>query len=414
MDMIYRRVAGLDVHKKAVTTCVRIAREDGSVWREVRTFSTLTHNLHALQEWLQEHGVTHVAMESTGTWWKPIYNVLEEHFTLVLVNPRDIKRVPGRKTDVKDSEWIAQLLQCGLLSGSFVPKREGREMRELTRHRTKLVQQHTAVVNRLHSVLQDANIKLSSVASDILGVSGREMIEALRDGEQDPQALAQLARGKLRTKLPELRRALEGRVREHHRFMLEVILDQLDFLARAIDRVGERIEAVKPPSLLAAVELLKTIDGVGQRTAENVLAEIGEDMSQFPTHRHLSSWAGLCPGNNESAGRQTSGKTRKGDAWLRGYLAEAATAACRTRNGYLRARYNRLAARRGKKRALTAVSHSLLIAIYHVLRSRQVYRDLGPEHFQRLDPQRAIRYHLRKLEALGQKVTIAPLTEEAA
>jgi len=295
--------------------------------KQVRTFSTMTHNLQALLAWLQQEEVTHVAMESTGILWKPIYNILEEgQFTLLVVNARHIKQVPGRKTDVKDCEWIAQLLQCGLLRGSFVPARWQRELRDLTRHRTKLTQEHTQVVNRLHCILQDANIKLSSVATDILGASGRDMIEALKRGEDDPKQLAELARGRLRGKIPQLRVALEGLVREHHRYLLGMLLHQLDFLEQNIEQISQRIEEVSPEDFRAAVRLVSTAHGVQQRVAENVLAETGIEMSQFPSAKHISSWAGVCPGNNESAGKRKSGKTAKGNRWLRGALGEAAWA----------------------------------------------------------------------------------------
>jgi transposase len=339
MEVMYESVSGLDVHKKTVVACVRRVGAGGRVWKEVRTFATMTQNLLALKAWLKEHGVTHVAMESTGILWRPVYNLLEDDFTVLVVNARHLKQVPGRKTDVKDCEWIAQLLQGGLLRGSFVPPRDRRELRDLTRHRVKLVQQHTQVVNRLHAVLQDANIKLSSVATNILGVSGREMIEALQRGDDDPEQLAELARGRLRAKLPQLRTALEGQVREHHRFLLAMLVDQLDYLAAAIDKVGQRIEAISSPSFRAAVELLTTADGIQQRTAETVLAEIGTDMAPFRTHKHLSSWAGTCPGNNESAGKRKSGKTPKGNRWLRGALGEAAWAASHKKNTYLAAQF---------------------------------------------------------------------------
>ena len=285
---------------------------------------------------------------------------------------------------MKDCEWIAHLLQCGLLRGSFVPARTQRELRDLTRHRTKLVQQHTQTVNRLHAVLPDANIKLSSVATDIMGVSRREMIEALQRGEEDPEQLAELARGRLRAKIPELRVALEGLVRDHHRFLLKLVLDQLDFLTTTIDQLSQRIQEISPQPFQEAVRLLSTADGIQQRTAENVLAETGTDMAQFPSAKHISSWAAVCPGNNESAGKRKSGKTAKGNRWLRGALGEAAWAASHTKDTYLGAQFRRIRARRGTKRAVVAVSHTLLIAIYHMLRTNTAYKDLGSDHFDRL------------------------------
>jgi transposase len=413
MDVMFESVAGLDVHKKTVVVCVRRVGAGGRVWKEVRTFSTMTHNLQALAAWLKEHRVTHVAMESTGILWRPVYNLLEDDFTVLVVNARHLKQVPGRKTDVKDCEWIAQLLQCGLLRASFVPPRDRRELRELTRHRVKLVQQHTQVVNRLHAVLQDANIKLSSVASNILGASGRDMLEALQRGDDDPAQLAELARGRLRAKLPQLRLALEGQVREHHRFLLALLLDQLDYLAAAIEKLSARISEITSPSFRAAVELLTTADGIQQRIAETILAEIGTDTTPFPTHKHLCSWAGVCPGNNESAGKRKSGKTPKGNRWVRGALGEAAWAASHKKDTYLAAQFRRLAPRRGKKRAIVAVGHSQLVAIYYMLQRQTPYADLGAAHFERLDPDRLIRYHLTKLEALGRHLKLVPIEDAA-
>jgi transposase len=413
MEVMFESVAGLDVHKKTVVVCVRRVGAGGRVWKEVRTFATMTHNLQALAAWLKEHRVTHVAMESTGILWRPVYNLLEHDFTVMVVNARHLKQVPGRKTDVKDCEWIAQLLQCGLLRASFVPPRDRRELRELTRHRVKLVQQHTQVVNRLHAVLQDANIKLSSVASNILGASGRDMIEALQRGDDDPEQLAELARGRLRAKLPQLRLALEGQVRAHHRFLLALLLDQLDYLSAAIDKLSQRIGEISSSSFRAAVELLTTADGIQQRTAETILAEIGTDMTPFPTHKHLCSWAGVCPGNNESAGKRKSGKTPKGNRWVRGALGEAAWAASHKKDTYLAAQFRRLVPRRGKKRAIVAVGHSLLVATYYMLKRRTAYTDLGAAHFERLDPERLIRYHLTKLEALGRHLKLVPIEDAA-
>ena len=413
MDVMFESVAGLDVHKKTVVACVRRVGAGGRVWKEVRTVATMTHNLQALAAWFKEHQVTHVAMESTGILWRPVYNLLEHQFTVLVVNARHLKQVPGRKTDVKDCEWIAQLLQCGLLRASFVPPRERRELRELTRHRVKLVQQHTQVVNRLHAVLQDANIKLSSVATNILGASGRDMIEALQRGEDDPGQLAALARGRLRAKLPQLRLALEGQVRAHHRFLLALLLDQLDYLSAATDKISQRIEEISSPSFRAAVQLLTTADGIQQRTAETLLAEIGTDMTPFPTHKHLCSWAGVCPGNNESAGKRKSGKTPKGNRWVRGALGEAAWAASHKKDTYLAAQFRRLVPRRGKKRAIVAVGHSLLVATYYMLKRDTAYADLGAAHFERLDPDRLIRYHLTKLQALGRHLKLVPIEDAA-
>lgn len=408
MEGIYPMVCGLDVHKKTIVACVRLLSPQGRAQKEVRSFATMTHNLKSLVEWLLSVGITHVAMESTGVLWKPIFRLLEPHFTVLVVNAHHLKQVPGRKTDVKDCEWIAQLLQHGLLNGSFIPSQIYREMRDLTRHRTKLVQQHTQVVNRLHATLQDANIKLSSVASNILGVSGRQMIEAMERGESDPQKLAEMARASLRGKIPELRKALEGMVSDHHRFMLGMLLEELDHLDKMVGRASRRIEEISPESFCEAVLRVSKIPGIAQRTAQNVLAETGIDMIPFASHKHISSWAGLCPGNDESAGKRRSGRTTKGNPWLRGALGEAAHAAARTKNTYPQAQFRRLAARRGKKRALVALSHSLLVMIFHMLRKGEEYHDLGADHFDKVDTQRTAQHHLRRLAELGYTVMIEP------
>jgi transposase len=406
VEALYQRVCGLDVHKKLIAACVRSLLADGTVREEIRTFGTMTRDILALVDWLAQEAVTHVAMESTGSYWKPIYNLLEGQFEVLLVNARHIKQVPGRKTDVKDCQWIAKLLQAGLLRASFVPARDQRELRDLTRHRTKLTQERAAVVNRLQTILEDANLKLASVATDVTGVSGRAMMEAIIRGETDPEKLAELAAGRLRAKMPQLRVALEARVTEHHRFMLSLLLRQVDFFDAAIAEVSDRVEKVTDHPFRQAVSLLSTTNGIQQRIAENVLAEIGTNMAQFPSHKHLSSWAGMCPGNNESAGKRKSGKTPKANCWLRGALGEAAWAASHTKSTYLSALFHRIAARRGKKRAVVAVGHTILVAAYHMLKERTPYTDLGPNHFQRLDPARVARYYLRRLDTLGVKVTV--------
>ena len=385
MEVVNQRCCGLDVHQKTVVACRRIIGQDGKLHAQVRTFSTMTSDLLALSDWMAEAKVTHVAMESTGVFWKPIWNILEGRFEILLVNARHIKQVPGRKTDVKDCEWIAQLLQHGLLRGSFVPPTPIRELRDLTRHRAKLVGDRTSVINRIHKTLEDANIKLGAVASDILGVSGRAMIKAIVEGEEDAQKLAELALRRLRGKIPDLRLALHGRVRDHHRFLLKTLLDHLDFLDAQITRLDERIDQVARP-FQEAVQRLTTIPGVQKRTAENLIAEIGPNMEQFPSAAHLASWGGLCPGNNESAGKRKSGTTPKGDRWLRRCLTEASWAASRTKNTYLAAQYRRLAPRRGKKRAIIAVAHTILVSAFHMLRSSVSFHELGPDYFDRLDP----------------------------
>jgi transposase len=412
MDPIYRCCAGLDVHKMTVVACVRQVEPSGRVREEVQTFGTMTADLLMLFDWLAEAGVTHVALESTGVYWKPVFNILEGRFEVLLVNPRHIQQVPGRKTDVKDCQWIAQLLQCGLLRGSFIPPKPIRELRDLTRQRSQLVAAKAAVANRIQKVLEDANIKLASVATDVLGVSGRAMIRALIAGLEDPADLAELARKRLRRKLPALQAALRGQVTEHHRFLLRLLMSHLDSLEGLIAALGARIETVMPP-LAEAVERLKTIPGVDQRTAEGLVAEIGTDMGRFPTAGHLASWAGMCPGNNQSAGKHRSGRTTKGDRWLRQTLTQAAWAASHTKGTYLAAQYHRLAARRGKKRAVVAVGHTLLVIIYHVLKDEATYEELGANYLDRLEPDRLTRQLVRRLEKLGHKVTLEPRQEAA-
>ena len=404
MEVMYPRCAGLDVHQAFIVVCCRILGPDGHLTKVVRRYSTMTVDLLALGDWLVACGVTHVAMESTGVFWKPVWNLLEDRCTVLLVNPRDVKQVPGRKTDVSDAEWIAQLLQHGLLRGSFVPPAPIRELRDLTRHRTTLIRDNTRVINRIHKVLEDANIKLSAVASDIMGVSGRAMLQALATGETDPPRLAQLARHTLRKKIPQLEQALQGHLRPHHRFLLQNLLAQVTFLEQQIAEVDRAVaEAVRP--FARELTLLQTIPGIKAR-AENVLAELGPDMRVFPTAAHAASWAALCPGNDETGGKRRTGKTRRGNRWLRGVLTEAAWAAARTKNTYPAAQYRRLASRRGKKRAIVAVSHSLLIAAYHVLRDGVPYHDLGAQHFDRLNPTQLTRYLVKRLERLGHKVTL--------
>jgi transposase len=405
MDTVFPCCCGLDVHKKTVAACVRKSAAGGRVSEEVRTFGTMTRELLEMSDWLAAQGVTHVAMESTGVLWKPIYNLLEDRFELLLVNAQHIKRVPGRKTDIKDCQWIAQLLQHGLLKASFVPPRAQRELRDLTRHRTQLVAEKNRLANRLHKTLEDANIKLGAVATDILGVSGRRMLEALAAGQEDPEQLANFARMSLRKKIPQLRLALQGTMREHHRFMLRLLLDQLAGLERLIGRLSERIEELLRP-FEECLECLDDVPGVDRRTAENVLAEIGPDMSRFPTAGHLASWAGICPGSHESAGKRKTGKINKGNRWLRQALVQAAWGASHTRDTYLSAQYRRLVARRGKKRALIAVGHTLLVIFYHLLRTGHAYRDLGPDYLDRLQPERLSRYYVKRLERLGYQVTL--------
>jgi transposase len=412
MRVVYERCCGLDVHKTSVVACVLAMGPQGEPRKEVRTFGTMTADILALAEWLVGWGCTHVAMESTGVYWKPIWNLLEGSFELLLVNARHIKAVPGRKTDVRDSEWIADLLQHGLLQPSFVPDRPQRELRELTRYRTSLIRERAAEVNRLQKTLEGANIKLAAVATDIAGKSGRQILAAIVGGTTDPAALADLARGRMREKLPALERALAGRVGPHQRFLLAEQLAHIEYLDASIDRVSGEIQARLGPDEDAIARLV-TIPGVGRRTAEVLVAEIGTDMRQFPTARHLASWAGLCPGNNESAGKRKSGRTRKGNPWLRAALVEVAQAAGRARQTYLGAHYRRLASRRGKKKACVAVGHTILGIAYHVLDRGTTYQDLGPQYFDRRDRTAVERRLVDRLESLGYKVTLEPVTPAA-
>jgi transposase len=374
MDILHERCAGLDVHKKTVVACVRCPGPDGAVTSHVHTFGTMTADLLALADWLDAHGVRHVAMESTGVYWKPIFNLLEGRFDVMLVNAGRIKQVPGRKTDVKDAEWIAQLLQYGLLSPSFIPEPAVRELRDLTRQRAQLVRDQAAVANRIQKVLEDANIKLGSVASDVLGVSGRAMIRAILDGCEDPARLADLAEGRLRGKMPQLKRALAGQVTDHHRFLLRALMDQHQALEGLIARYEERIaKAMKP--FTEAAGRLRGIPGVGARAAEVIVAELGPDVETLPTGGHLISWAGLCPGNNESAGKRRSGQTTQGSQWLRTVLVQVAWAASHTKETIFSACYRKWIKRMGKKKALVALAHKILVIIWHLLKKGTDYRE---------------------------------------
>ena len=374
MDIISPCCAGLDVHKKTVVACIRRLGPEGQPEEQIHTFGTMTGDLLELADWLATHGVTTLAIESTGVYWKPVSYILEDLFPVMLVNAQHIKQVPGRKTDVKDCQWIAELLQYGLLHPSFVPPTEIRELRDLTRQRAQLVSARTAVSNRIQKVLEDANIKLSSVASDVLGVSGRARIAALIGGESDPDQLAELARRRLRGKIPHLQRALRGRVSDHHRFLLRMLMDDVRHLDQQIAQFHDRMDAVMTP-FSQAVDRLMTIPGVNRRAAEVIVAEIGTDMSRFPTAGHLSSWAGMCSGNHESAGKRRSGRTTKGDRWLRQTLVQVAWAASHTKQTVLAATYHRWVKRMGKKRALVALGHKILVLIYELLKDRTTYQE---------------------------------------
>lgn len=404
MQVVHERCCGLDVHKKMVVACLLTAGESGRPTKEVRTFSTVTRDLLALADWLGSAGCTQIAMESTGSYWKPVYNILEETFSIVVVNAQHMKAVPGRKTDVKDAEWIADLLRHGLLRASFIPDRASRDLRELTRYRTSLIRERSAEVNRIQKVLEGGNIKLASVASNVVGVSGRAMLTAMIAGVDEPAALADLAQGRLREKRDLLEVALEGRMTQHQRFLLNVQLRHLVDLDRSIEQVGTEIEARLRPFSEAAARLM-TIPGVGPRTAQTILAEVGADMSRFPSDAHLASWAGLCPGHHESAGKRTSGRTRKGSPWLRGALVEAAQAAGRSKT-YLGQHFHRLAARRGKKRASVATAHTILVIVYHILAEQRTYEDLGVHYFDQRNQDRTTRRLVRKLESFGYHVNL--------
>jgi len=404
MDVLIERGAGLDVHQATVVATVRVPGEGGRQM-VTETFGTMTPDLWALREWLQAYGVTHVALESTGVYWKPVYYMLEDAFTLLLINMQQLKRVPGRKTDVKDSEWLAQLLECGLLRSSFVPPPPIRELRDLTRYRVQQVRDRAQEVNRLCKVLEDSGLKLTSVLTDVMGVSGRAMLAAMVEGTTDPAILADLARGRLRKKLPELRRALQGHFRRHHAFLIEQILAKVDFLDETLDRLMGELDARLVPfePLLTALDTIPGVDRIG---AISIVAETGGDMSRFPTAGHLCSWAAMCPGHNESAGKRRSGKTRKGNRYLRGTLIQAGLGAIHSKGTALQARYHRVKRHRGHKKAVVAVGHQILEIAYYVMRDGVTYQELGADYFAQRHAERAVRRHMRQLEALGYRVTI--------
>ncbi|CAN5515829.1 IS110 family transposase [soil metagenome] len=407
MEELLSWCCGVDIHKRTVVACLVQVDEAGRTIRRVRTFGTMTGELVALADWLEAAGCQAVAMESTGSYWKPVYNLLEDRFTLLLVNAQHLKQVPGRKTDVKDCEWIAHLLQYGLLRASYVPERAQRELRELTRSRTALVRERSAEINRLAKVLEGANIKLGSVASEITGVSGRAMLQALVDGETDPEVLAELARGQLRRKLPQLVAALTGTFGPHQRFLVDRQLAHIAYLDESVAEVSAEIAARLAP-FAEQLARLDSIPGVGSWTAEVLLAEIGTDMTRFPSAQQLASWAGMCPGNRESAGTRQSGRTRQGSPWLKTALVESAYAAGRSRQTALGERYRRLCQRRGRKRAGIAVGHTILVTAYHLLKNGEAYREPGPPDTQEQAREREHleRQLVRRLEALGNTVTI--------
>jgi transposase len=408
MEVLVGRVAGLDVHQKTVVACVRTPGEGRTKRRsEVKTFTTFEGQLRTLRAWLIERGVTHVAMEATGVFWKPVWHVLDGSFEeLLLVNPAHIKNVPGRKTDVNDATWIAQLLECGLLRGSFVPPVEVRELRDVTRYRRQLVEERSREVQRLQKILEDANVKLTSVASDVLGVTGRLILDALCAGERDPDRLAEMAKQKLRAKIGDLRQAVPGRFNDHHARMVKELLAHIDYLEAAVDRLDEQIDVMMIP-FVPARDRLDTIPGIAKRTAEIIIAEIGVDMTRFATPGHLASWAGLCPGNNESAGKHRATTTRSGNPWLTSALVEAAWSAARTKDCYLGVRFWRIAKRRGQQRALIAIAHTILIICWHLINDETTFEELGTDYLAGHDqPERRRRLLISQLEKLGYNVTL--------
>lgn len=401
MEVVYQRCCGLDVHKKTITVCVLTPEK-----KEIRTFGTMTEELLKLTDWVLDNNCTHVAMESTADYWKPIYNLMElTDLKLLVVNSQHVKAVPGRKTDVKDAEWIASLLRHGLLQGSFIPSRDHRELRELVRYRRSLVQERSREVNRIQKILEGANIKLSSVVSDVVGVSGKLMLNELCKGIEDPKVLAQFAKGTMRKKIDQLEKALQGLVGPHQKLILASQLSHIEFLDQQLEQISQEIEKRMRP-FEKDLELLDTIPGIGRKTAEHILAEIGTDMSRFPSAAHLASWSGMAPGNNKSAGKRKSGKTPKGNKYLRSALVEAAHAAAKSKDSYLSAQYRRIAARRGNKRAAVAVGHTILVIIYHMLITKQSYKELGANYFEFLRKNTIVNRAVKQLENLGYKVSL--------
>lgn len=407
MDVVHTHCAGLDVHKKSVVATIVVPESTGGWHKETQTFGTMTADLLTLSDWLQHQAVTHVAMESTGEYWRPVFNILEGNFEVLLVNAQHMHQVPGRKTDVKDSEWLADLLRHGLVRGSFIPPAPQRDLRDLTRHRSNFVRERANLINRLHKTLEGANIKLGAVATDIMGVSGRAILAALIEGHSDPATMAELAKARLRAKRSELTKALEGRVKPHHRFILTELLCQIDSVDDTLEHFDAQIaEHCRP--FEDVVAHLDTISGIGPDLAKAILAEIGTDMQRFGNARRLSAWAGVAPGNNESGGKRRAGKTRHGNRVVKSLLVQAAWAATRTKGTYLSALYHRLAGRRGKKKAIIAVAHALLVIIFHMIVRNEPYRELGGDYFDKQDPASTAKRLAKRIEKLGYHVKLQP------
>lgn len=412
MEVIIERCAGIDVHKKTIAVCLMVGKPDKKPQKTIKTFSTMTQDLLACKDWLESEGCTHIAMESTGVYWKPIFNIFEESMEIILANARNIKNVPGRKTDVKDCEWIADLLRHGLIRASFIPPIEIRDLRDLVRFRRTLTQQRSSGLNRIHKFLEDANIKLSSVVTDINGISAQDIIHHLIKGDMTPQEMAELAKGRLRNKITDLEKALEGKIRDHHRTILQISIEMIASCDLAISKLDAEIDQRMQP-FKEEMERLETIPGVQKKTAESIIAEIGVDMSHFPSDRHISSWAGVSPGNNESAGKRKSGKATQGNKNLKTTLSEAAWAASKTKGSYLKARFHRLAARRGKKRANIAIAHNILVTAYHIIKEQSTYKELGAEYFDHLNEEHIVKRLAYRIKALGYEVTIEKLAPVA-
>ena len=416
MEQVFSHCAGIDVHKKFLVVCRRWVDPAGQLQQDKCRFSTMTDDLHALSDWLTEVGITHVAMESTGVYWQPVFNILEGSVVVWLVNSQHVKNVPGRKTDMTDCEWLAQLMACGLLKPSFIPSRPQRELRDLVRYRQNLVEERTRVVHRLQKVLEDANLKLASVVTDVQGVSAQEMLHHLVAGQEDPAQLAALARGSLRRKQTELERALRGRFTPHHRGLVAELLTHLDFADERLQAIEAQIEEQLQgmPGFPEAIERLDTLPGVSRLTAIAMLSEMGIDMAQFPSAQHLCSWCGLAPGNNESGGKRRSAKRRSGNPYLRRTMVQAAWSACKKKDSYLKSLYHRLAARRGKNRAIVAVARTLLQVAYHLIERGETYQDLGGDYLDRVDREHSSQRLVRRLKALGYEVKLEDQEEPMA